>query len=90
MPGKISVTRQLTIDVTPFNDLQINLDGTTVEHLHGHFTIEDDSKEHTLTFSEPIDNLYIENISVIHLMVENTLTFTTPIYKWLFANIDNK
>jgi hypothetical protein len=90
MPGKISVTRKFTVDVEPSMNLEILLDDTVFAHDNGQCEIEDDTKEHTLTFNIPIDNVWVENISVKHLMVENRLTFTAPIYKWLFANIDTK
>ena len=40
--------------------------------------------------SSQVEELYIENLSVGHLLENNTLTFTTPIYKWLFSVLDNK
>ena len=90
MPGKISVARKFTVDITPAINLEIMLDGVVLAHDNGYCEIEDDTKEHTLTFNMPIDNIWVENMSVRHLIVENRLTFTTPIYKWLFSNIDNK
>lgn len=90
MPGKISFVKKMTIDVTPVDDLEIIVDGNNISHINGHCEIIDDTTTHTLSFNKPINELWIENISVHHLMVDNTLTFSTPIYRWLINNIDTK
>jgi hypothetical protein len=89
MPGKIPFVKKFVVDVTIVPDLEIKLDGNVLTH-NGQFEIIDDNETHILTFNMPVDNLWIENISVHHLIVDNTLTFTTPIYRWLITNIDNK
>ena len=71
-------------------ELEIKLDDNILEHTNGQYEIIDDTQTHTLTFNMPVSNVCIENISVHHLIVDNTLTFTTPIYRWLLTNIDNK
>ena len=90
MPGKIPFVKKFVVDVTMSPDLEIKLDDNILEHTNGQYEIIDDTQIHTLTFNMPVSNLWIENISVQHLIVDNTLTFTTPIYRWLIANIDNK
>ena len=90
MPGKIPFVKKFVVDVTMSPDLEIKLDGNILEHNNGQYEIIDDNQTHTLTFNMAIANLCIENISVHHLIVDNTLTFTTPIYRWLITNIDNK
>ena len=90
MPGKIPFVKKFVVDVTMSPDLEIKLDGNILEHTNGQYEIIDDTQTHTLTFNMPVSNVWIENISVHHLIVDNTLTFTTPIYRWLIANIDNK
>jgi len=90
MPGKIPFVKKFVVDVTMSPDLEIKLDGNILEHNNGQYEIIDDNQTHTLTFNMAIANICIENISVHHLIVDNTLTFTTPIYRWLITNIDNK
>jgi hypothetical protein len=90
MPGKIPFVKKFVVDVTTSPDLEIKLDGNIFAHTRGQAEIIDDNQTHILTFNRPVANVWIENISVQHLMVDNTLTFTTPIYRWLLANIDNK
>ena len=90
MPGKIPFVKKFIIDVTMSPDLKIKLDGSIFEHTNGQYEIIDDNQPHTLTFNMPVANVWIENISVQHLIVNNTLTFTTPIYRWLISTIDNK
>lgn len=92
MPGKIVVPKIATIDVVAsehitmsFNDVSYN--GSII---HCEFEDKADDVEHTLSFSSPIDNVYIENLQVTHMVVDNKLHFTTPIYKWLFSVIDTK
>jgi len=90
MPGKIPFVKKFVVDVTMSPDLEIKLDGNILEHTNGQIEILDDTETHILTFNMLVDNVWIENISVHHLIVDNTLTFTTPIYRWLITNIDNK
>ncbi len=90
MPGKILFVKKFVVDVTMSPNLEIKLDGNIIEHTNGQYEIIDDTQTHTLTFNMPVSNVCIENISVHHLIVDNTLTFTTPIYRWLLTNIDNK
>jgi hypothetical protein len=90
MPGKIPFVKKFVVDVTTSPDLEIKLDGNVLEHSNGQFEMIDDTETHTLTFNMPVANIWIENISVHHLIVDNTLTFTTPIYRWLISTIDNK
>jgi hypothetical protein len=90
MPGKISFVKKLTIDTFSSDGLEIIVDGVVTPHINGHCEILDDTSTHTLTFNKSTDDVWIENISVKHLMVNNVLTFTTPIYRWLIDNIDNK
>jgi hypothetical protein len=90
MPGKIPFVKKFVVDVTISPDLEIKLDGNILVLTDGQYEIIDDNQTHTLAFNMPVANVWIENISVQHLIVDNTLTFTTPIYRWLLANIDNK
>lgn len=90
MPGKIPFVKKFVVNVTVSPDLEIKLDDNILVHTNGQYEIIDDTQTHTLTFNMPVSNVWIENISVQHLIVDNTLTFTTPIYRWLIANIDNK
>jgi len=90
MPGKIPFVKKFVVDVTTSPDLEIKLDGNILVLTDRQYEIIDDNQSHTLTFNMPVANIWIENISVQHLIVDNTLTFTTPIYRWLLANIDNK
>jgi len=90
MPGKIPFVKKFVVDVTTLPDLEIKLDGNILVLTDGQYEIIDDNQSHTLTFNMPVANIWIENIPVQHLIVNNTLTFTTPIYRWLLANIDNK
>ena len=90
MPGKIPFVKKFVFDVTISPDLEIKLDGNILVLTDGQYEIIDDNQTHTLTFNVPVSNVWIENISVHHLIVDNRLTFTTPIYRWLIANIDNK
>jgi len=90
MPGKIPFVKKFVVDVTTSPDLEIKLDGNILVLTNGQYEIIDDNQTHTLTFNMPVSNVWIENILVHHLIVDNTLTFTTPIYRWLLANIDNK
>lgn len=91
MPGKIAFVKKATVDVVPVTT-EIRMDETLLPTIdgHGYFIDEVDNKTHRLTFSEEVTELYIESISVGHLLKNNTLTFTTPIYKWLFSVVDNK
>ena len=90
MPGKIPFVKKFVVDVTTSPDLEIKLDGNVLVLSDGQYEILDDTETHTLTFNMPVTNIWIENISVQHLIVDNTLTFTTPIYRWLISTIDNK
>ena len=90
MPGKIPFVKKFVVDVTTVPDLEMKLDGNVLVYANGQYEIIDDNQTHTLTFNMPVANVWIENISVQHLIVDNTLTFTTPIYRWLLVNIDNK
>jgi hypothetical protein len=90
MPGKIPFVQKFVVDVITSPDLEIKLDGNILVLTDGQYEIIDDNQTHTLAFNMPVANVWIENISVQHLIVDNTLTFTTPIYRWLLANIDNK
>ena len=90
MPGKIPFVKKFVVDVTISPDLEIKLDGNVLVHSNGQFEMIDDTETHTLTFNMPVANIWIENISVHHLIVDNTLTFTTPIYRCLISTIDNK
>ena len=90
MPGKIPFVQKFVVDVITSPDLEIKLDGNILVLTDEQYEIIDDNQTHTLTFNMPVANVWIENISVQHLIVDNTLTFTTPIYRWLLANIDNK
>ena len=90
MPGKIPFVKKFVVDVTISPDLEIKLDGNVLVHSNGQFEMIDDTETHTLTFNMSVANIWIENISVHHLIVDNTLTFTTPIYRWLISTIDNK
>ena len=90
MPGKIPFVQKFVVDVITSPDLEIKLDGNILVLTDGQYEIIDDNQSHTLAFNMPVANVWIENISVQHLIVDNTLTFTTPIYRWLLANIDNK
>ena len=90
MPGKIPFVKKFVVDVNTSPDLEIKLDGNVLVYANGQFEILDDTETHTLTFNMPVTNIWIENISVQHLIVDNTLTFTTPIYRWLISTIDNK
>lgn len=90
MPGKIPFVKKFVVDVTTSPDLEIKLDGNILVLTNGQYEIIDDTQTHTLTFNTPVENVWVENISVHHLLVDNTLTFTTPIYRWLLENIDNK
>jgi hypothetical protein len=90
MPGKIPFVKKFVVEVTTSPDLEIKLDDNILAHTNGQYEIVDDNQTHTLTFNMPVANVWIENISVQHLIVDNTLTFTTPIYRWLLVNIDNK
>lgn len=90
MPGKILFVKKFVVDITSSPDLEIKLDGNVLVHSNGQYEIIDDTQTHTLTFNIPVANIWIENISVHHLIVDNTLTFTTPIYRWLISTIDNK
>ena len=90
MPGKIPFVQKFVVDVITSPDLEIKLDGNILVLTDGQYEIIDDNQTHTLAFNMPVANVWIENISVQHLIVDNTLTFTTPIYRWLLTNIDNK
>ena len=90
MPGKNPFVKKFAVDVTTSPDLEIKLDGNILVLSDGQYEIIDDNQTHTLTFNMPVANVWIENISVQHLIVDNTLTFTTPIYRWLLSTIDNK
>jgi hypothetical protein len=90
MPGKIPFVQKFVVDVITSPDLEIKLDGNILVLTDGQYEIIDDNQTHTLAFNMPVANVWIENISVQHLIVDNTLTFTTPIDRWLLANIDNK
>lgn len=91
MPGKIAFIKKATIDVVP-QTIEVTMDQTVLatDNGHGYFIDETDNVTHTLTFNGTVDELYIENMSVGHLLKNNELTFTTPIYKWLFSVFDNK
>lgn len=91
MPGKIVVPKTATIDVVATN-IEMSLDGVLYNGsmIHCEFEDKPDNVEHVLLFSSIAEKLYIENLDVTHLVVDNKLTFTTPIYKWLFSVIDNK
>ena len=91
MPGKIVVPKTATIDVVATN-IEMSLDGVLYNGsmIHCEFEDKPDNVEHVLLFSSIVEKLYIENLDVTHLVVDNKLTFTTPIYKWLFSVIDNK
>jgi hypothetical protein len=91
LPGKIMYVKKATIDVVPAN-VEITLDGNLLHNDNGHCEFIDavDEVTHSLTFNCPIDNLWIESMSVHHLLVDNKLEFTTPIYRWLFSVLDNK
>ena len=90
MPGKIPFVKKFVVDVTTSPDLEMKLDGNVLVYANGQYEIIDDNQTHTLTFNMPLANIWIENISVQHLIVDNTLIFTTPIYRWLISTIDNK
>ena len=90
MPGKIAFVKKATVDVFP-KSVEVSMDQVVITiDGHGEFIDEVDNITHTLTFNGTVDELYIENMSVGHLLETNTLTFTTPIYKWLFSVLDNK
>jgi hypothetical protein len=91
IPGKIPFIKRATIDVVP-STVELVLDNNAMYNETGHYQFTDnvDNASHVLTLSGKVSELYIENMPVHHLLVGNTLEFTTPIYKWLFTKFDNK
>lgn len=89
MPGKIIVPKTASIDIIA-SGVDISLDDVSLNDMHCEFIDKPDNVEHVLMFSAPIEKVYIENLDVTHLIVDNKLHFTTPIYKWLFSVIDTK
>ena len=89
MPGKIVVPKTATIDVVATN-IEMSLDDVPLNGMHYEFEDKPDKIAHVLSFSSTVEKVYIENLDVTHLVVDNKLQFTTPIYKWLFSVIDTK
>lgn len=91
IPGKIPFVKKLYINVIP-TDVEIKIDGVVLYGSDGTYEFIDESEkmEHVLSVSKPVDGLYIEKVSVAHLIDGNQLKFSVPIYRWLLSVVDNK
>lgn len=92
MPGKIPFDKRAIIKVLPYEGLELLLNGKPLSHENGlcYFADEDVLENLELTFNIPVQEVYIENVWVTHLIENNKLNFKTPIYRWLLYQVDNK